>query len=354
MTSKAKRKWREFERSQQRKQEAEVEKAKRERSRRRKRRERGKPLSQFEVYDMFPDDRAAERWFEKLRWPHGIIDCPRCLSWATRETPERKPMAYWCKKCRRHFNVRTGTVMAGTKLGYRTWALAIHAFISHPKGVSSIQTCRDLKITQKTAWFLNHRIREAMAEELEDGDYELFEGPVEVDETYVGGKARNMHHEARKRNRERYEYGKAIVVGLRDRKTKKVRAMVVTKANRKQLQSFIKDRTYRSTTVYTDEAKAYKKGLEREHGVVNHSKWQFAVGDCYTNGIESLWATLKRMHKGTYHSMSHQHMQRYLDEVCGRHNMRRKDAIKQMREVVAGMVGKRLLYRELTGRVQSR
>ena len=325
-------------------------------SRKPKRSKRGDPLSIPELFDLFPDDYAAERWFEKLRWgTSGIITCPRCLSWATKETPNRTPLAYWCKGCRRHFNVRTDTVMAHTKLGYQVWALAIHAFVAHPKGVSSIQTHRDFKITQRTAWFLNHRIREALSGEDCDeiDDYELFEGPVEVDETYVGGRLRNMHHEERKRNRERYEYGYAIVVGLRDRKTKRVRAVMVTKRNRKQLQRFIKRRTYKRTTVYTDEAKAYKKGLGRKHGTVNHSRWQFADGKVYTNGIESLWALLKRSHKGTYHSWSHKHLQRYLDELCSRHNMRREDALKQMSEVVAGMVGKRLLYRELTGRVAS-
>ena len=340
----AKRKWRDV-------------KSKKSQRKKHKRVKRGKPLPITDLMDLFPDEQAAERWFEKLRWgTSGIITCPRCLSWATKETPNRKPQPYWCKRCRRHFSAKTDTVMSGTKLGYRTWALAIHAFVSAPKGVSSIQTCRDLGISQKTAWFLNHRIREAFSDEDCDefDDYELFEGPVEVDETYVGGKARNMHVAARQRNREKPNFGKAIVVGLRDRKTKRVRAAVVTKANRKQLQRFIKDRTYRSTTVYTDEAKAYQKGLEREHGTVNHKRWQYAHGDCYTNGIESLWATLKRMHKGIYHSMSDKHLQRYLDEVCGRHNMRSKDAIRQMHEVVAGMVGKRLLYRELTGRVQSR
>ena len=325
-------------------------------SRKRERAKRGDPLSIPELFDLFPDDYAAERWFEKLRWgTSGIITCPRCLSWATKEAPNRKPLAYWCKGCRRHFNVRTNSVMAHTKLGYQVWALAIHAFVAHPKGVSSIQTHRDFKITQKTAWFLNHRIRAAF----EDDDYvdledlERFEGPIEVDETYVGGRARNMHYSQRLRNRQLPNYGKAIVVGLRDRKTKRVRALIVTKANRKQLQRFIRERSYGATTVYTDDAKAYKK-LDRKHRSVNHSRWQFADGDVYTNGIESFWATIKRSHKGTYHSWSHKHLQRYLDEFCGRHNTRGLDTLDQMREVVAGLIGKRLLYRELTGRVASR
>ena len=104
-------------------------------NKKRKRAKRGKPLSLPELFDLFPDDYAAERWFEKLRWgTSGIITCPRCLSWATKETPNREPLAYWCKGCRRHFNVRTNSVMVHTKLGYRVWALAIHAFVAHPEG----------------------------------------------------------------------------------------------------------------------------------------------------------------------------------------------------------------------------
>lgn len=240
--------------------------------------------------------------------------------------------------------------MHGSKLPYRTWLLAIHAFVDHPKGVSALQSHRYLGVTRKTAWFLNHRIREGLdLEEVDmEGELECFVGPVEIDETYIGGKARNMHHAARQRNRQKHEYGKAIVVGLRDRKTRRVRVLVITRANRKRLHRFIYDRTFTDTQVYTDDAKAYKK-LKRPHKAVNHSKWQFADGDCSTNGIESFWAIVKRGYKGTYHSWSHKHIQRYLNEFVSRHNMLHLGTRDQMKAVAKGMIGKRLLYRELTG-----
>ena len=329
--------------------------AKLQKKRRGRKSPRGTAMSITEFMERFPDDWAAEKWLEKARWgkKRRYQYCPRCLSWNVLETPNRQPMPYWCGKCRRHFNVRTDTVMAGSKLGYRTWVMAIWIFVTHPKGNSSIQLHRELGVSQKTAWHLAHRIREALSDEDvdEEDEFERFAGPIEVDETFVGGKARNMHFAAWRRNRELPDFGKAIVVGLRDRKTSRVRARVVTKANRKQLQRFVRDHTHRGTTVYSDEAKAYKKGLQREHHTVNHRRRQFADGDCYTNGIESFWATVKRSHKGTYHSWSHKHLQRYLDEFCSRQNMRHKDTLCQMRAVVRGMVGKRLLYRELTGRM---
>ena len=152
---------------------------------------RGTGMSLVELMEMFPTEWDAECWFERLRWgKHHHITCPRCLAWNVLETPNREPMPYWCGKCRRHFSVRIDTAMHGTKLSYRTWALAIHAFAAHSKGVSSVQMHRDLGICQKSAWFLNHRIREAFREELgeEDEDPVTFKGPIEVDETWIGGK----------------------------------------------------------------------------------------------------------------------------------------------------------------------
>ena len=295
-------------------------------------------ISTIELADMFPDEAAAATWFEKHIWPNGR-HCTRCGSVETIEA--HGDMPYWCPACRRYFSVRIGTAFERSKVPLRKWAYAIYLEMTSLKGISSMKLHREIGVTQRTAWFMLHRIREAWATERKG----LFSGPVEVDETYFGGREANKHSH-KKQRLGRGGVGKAIVAGAKDRATGTVSAKVVEEADAKTLQGFVAAHAASDATIYTDEAAAYK-GMPFEHESVRHSTGEYVKGMASTQGIESFWATLKRAHKGVYHKISPKHLDRYVRQFAGKHNAREDDTITQMQSVVAGMVGKRLMYREL-------
>ena len=305
-------------------------------------------MSLVEIMGMFSDERTAHDWFAAILWPDGPR-CPRCGTGNVLIGTAHKTMPYRCRPCRRYFSVRVGTVMEDSKLGCRVWAIAIYLLTTGLKGQSSMKLHRDLGITQKTAWHLAHRIRQGWLTRTEQ-----FSGPVEVDETFVGGKRKNMPKSRRKQFEGRGPHGSmSIVAGAKDRETNAVAAQVVPNTESLTLKTFVRRRAEPGATVFTDDAAGYKRMPEFDHDSVNHSAQEYVRGEIHTNGIESFWSMFKRGFVGTYHRMSPKHLSRYVDEFAGRHNLRDADTADQMAAMARGLFGKRLRYRDLAAPVES-
>ncbi len=293
------------------------------------------------LFKLFPNDATAEAWFVEARWPNGIA-CPRCGSLSVLVGAKHKTMPFRCRDCRKRFSPRTGTALEASNIGFQAWIIAIYLLATNLKGVSSMKIHRDLEISQKSAWFLLHRLRKAW-----EKDGSPFAGPIEADEAHFGGKRRNMPKAKRAQLEGRGPVGKTAVVGVKDRATKRVSAKVVEDTTSESLQGFVQENIQAGAKVYTDEATAYDGFPNRES--VKHSVGEYVRGKVHTNGIESFWSMLKRGYHGTYHKMSPEHLQRYVTEFSGRHNMREMGTLDQMQGIVRGLDGKRLRYQDLVG-----
>ena len=311
----------------------------------RMKKKRTQKVSFYKFFKQFPDEVSARKYFENERWRKTGRYCPHCGSVRTSEVKNEKPQPYRCKDCRKHFSVRTGTVLAESNIPLHKWLLAIFLLSTNLKGVSSCKLARDIDVTQKTAWFLAHRIRKVH----EDQTKARLDSPVEADEAYFGGKAHAKH--ASKRSQVMTGGAdKTPVVAVKSRVTKKVKARVTKPVSSVNLQRIIEETAERGSIIYTDQHGGYMglKDKGFKHESVNHGVGEYIRGKAHTNGIESFWSMLKRGYVGVYHYMSEKHLQRYVDAAVATHNGRQEPTMSNISGVVQGMLGKKLSYKELT------
>ena len=228
-----------------------------------------KGITLMDAVKMFDTEEKAEAWFIEQRWPDGVV-CPFCSSTEVSPRPTRKPQPFRCRTCRKDFSVKTGSVLHSSNIPLSKWAITLYLFMTNLKGVSSMKLHRDLGISQKAAWHLAHRVREAL-----DDTGGKFAGPVEADETYVGGKETNKHA-WKKLKAGRGTVGKKPVAGVIDRATNQIRTAVVDRTNRATLQGFVMQHTEDDAMVYTDEAVVYQ-GIPRAHEAVAHGAGEYAL-----------------------------------------------------------------------------
>lgn len=298
-------------------------------------------ISTFQLFEMFPDHEAARLYLESRLWPHGP-QCPVC-GLGERVTV-RKGGYYRCNQCREDFTVRTGTIFERSHVPLHKWLYAMYLLVTARKGISSLQLAKQIGITQKSAWFVLHRLREACGKDLRK-----LRGIVEVDETYIGGLERNKH-ESKKLRAGRGPVGKTPVLGMRERGGR-MKAMPVENTELETIQAAIYSNVEYGTMLHTDEAPAYgdMDGLFYRHDAINHGVKEYRRGNVTTNSIESAFAVLSRGLIGVYHHVDRKHLGRYVDEFSFRLNEGSvtHHTLDRLDSLVTSAAGKRLTYKAL-------
>jgi transposase-like protein len=289
----------------------------------------------------FSDPVTCVMAVSKAKWPKGP-ECPRCQS--KRLSFLKTRLMWTCLACRKQFSVKVGTIFEDSPIGLDKWLCAMWLLANCKNGISSYEIARHLHVTQKSAWFMLHRIRYAQ----HHGTINKMSGHVEADETFIGGKARNMHaYKRAQKIHGRGPEGKAIVFGLLDRETGKVRASVVGTRRKHHLQAEIRDNVTAGSALYTDALKSYDGLDEFAHQVIDHAE-AYVDGNVHTNRLENFWSLLKRAIKGTYVSVEPFHLFRYLDEESFRFNERKDTDAGRFQKVLNSVAGKRLTWDVLT------
>lgn len=293
----------------------------------------------IELMEAFPDEQSCVDHLTSIRWANGEY-CPYCGGTELYHFSDKRN--HKCKACRARFSIKVGTIFEDTKLPLRKWFLAMWLITSHKKGIASTQLAKDVKITQKSAWFVLHRLRYAARTQSFNAP---LEGDIEVDETYVGGKAANRHKNDPKNGPG--TSGKAPVIGALQRGGKVI-AVVVKSTDTRTLDGFVHATVSpKANQVSTDEHSGYRN-LSRtfNHGVVRHSAGEYVKGSHHTNGIEGFWSLLKRQIIGIHHQVSVKHLNRYVSESAWRYNLRQIGEGERVNAMMAD-AGGRLRYKDL-------